>query len=139
MSQQQKFITFYTLLLTQAFSLLGSQMTSIALGVWIFTKTGNATPLTLVAFFGFLPRLLSAGIAGVAADRFDRRYVMALADAGQAVGTVATPAATASCTRAFASPSSTRTPRPAFTKEPRWKRRLMRPSSLGRQRAPPGC
>lgn len=89
MSQQQKFITFYTLLLTQAFSLLGSQMTSIALGVWIFTTTGNATPLTLVSFFGFLPRLLSAGIAGVAADRFDRRYVMALADAGQAIGTVA--------------------------------------------------
>lgn len=88
MTQRQKSRTFYTLLLTQAFSLFGSQMTSIALGVWIFTKTGDATPLTLVAFFSFVPRLLSAGIAGVAADRFDRRYVMALADVGQAVGTL---------------------------------------------------
>jgi DHA3 family macrolide efflux protein-like MFS transporter len=84
----RSFFTFYTLLLTQTFSLIGSQMTSLALGIWIYETTGDATPLTLVAFFAFLPRVLTLGFAGVFADKYDRRYVMALADAGQAIGTI---------------------------------------------------
>lgn len=80
--------TFYALLLTQTISMIGSRMTSIAFGIWIFNETGNATPLTLVAFFTWLPRLISFTFAGLAADRFNRRYVMAFADAGQALGTV---------------------------------------------------
>lgn len=88
MRTRQKFITFYTLLLTQAFSLFGSRMTGLAIAIWLFNQTGDATPLTLVAFFQFLPQLIMVGFAGAAADRYDRRYVMAIADAGQAVGTV---------------------------------------------------
>jgi DHA3 family macrolide efflux protein-like MFS transporter len=84
----RSFFTFYTLLLSQTFSLIGSQMTSLALGIWIYETTGDATPLTLVAFFAFLPRVLTVGFAGVFADKYDRRYVMALADAGQAIGTI---------------------------------------------------
>jgi len=88
MSEKRKLYTFYTLLLTQTFSLIGSRMTALALGIWIFAETREATPLVLISFFSFLPRLLSASIAGVMADRYDRRYVMAIADVGQAVGTV---------------------------------------------------
>jgi len=88
MAERRKLLTFYTLLLSQTLSLMGSKMTGLALGIWIFNETGNATPLTLVAFFSWLPRLLSASLAGVIADRWDRRYVMALADAGQALGTI---------------------------------------------------
>ena len=62
-------------------------MTSLAIGIWIYEQTGNASPLAFVAFFSFLPRLISVGFAGVFADKYDRRYVMALADAGQAIGT----------------------------------------------------
>ncbi len=80
--------TFYTLILTQTFSLIGSEMTSFAVGIWVFNDTGNATPLALAAFFATLPRLVASSVAGVMADRWDRRYVMVLADAGQAVGTL---------------------------------------------------
>jgi len=80
--------TFYTLILTQTFSLIGSKISGLAIGIWIFNETGNATPLTLVSFFAVLPMVLASSISGVLADRWDRRHVMILADAGQAVGTV---------------------------------------------------
>lgn len=88
MSDRRKLLTFYTLLLTQTVSLIGSRMTGLAFGIYIYNQTGDATPLTLVAFFSWLPRLISASLAGVIADRWDRRYVMALADTGQAAGTL---------------------------------------------------
>lgn len=80
--------TFYTLILTQVFSLIGSQISSFAISIWVFQQTGNATPLALVSFFFIVPQVLAAGLSGVLADRWDRRYVMMLADTGQAVGTV---------------------------------------------------
>ncbi len=87
-SSSKSLQTFYILIATQVFSLIGSQMTSLAIGIWVYEETGNATPLALAAFFGVLPQLAMAGFAGVLADRWDRRYVMVLADAGQAVGTL---------------------------------------------------
>lgn len=80
--------TFYTLILTQTLSLIGSRISGLAVGIWIFADTGNATPLTLVAFFSVLPQVLASTLSGVLADRWDRRYVMVLADAGQAAGTL---------------------------------------------------
>ena len=88
MTAQRKLAVFYTLLVTQTFSFIGSRMTGLALSIWIFNETGAATPLLLVSFFSFVPRLLSASLAGLLADRWNRRYVMMIADAGQAVGTV---------------------------------------------------
>lgn len=80
--------TFYTLILTQALSLIGSHISSLALGIWVFNQTGNATPLALVSFFAVIPSVLASSISGALADRWDRRYMMALADAGQAAGTI---------------------------------------------------
>lgn len=80
--------TFYILVLTQTFSLLGSRMTSVAVGLWLFTNTGNTTPLLLAAFFTELPGMLFSGLAGVLVDRWDRRRVLVLSDAGQAAGTL---------------------------------------------------
>src|SRR5689334_4312851 len=80
--------TFYTLILTQTFSLIGSRISSLAIGMWVFSQTGNATPLTLVAFFHILPTVLASTLSGLLADRWNRRYVMALSDTGQAIGTV---------------------------------------------------
>ncbi|MFN8372081.1 MAG: MFS transporter [Anaerolineae bacterium] len=88
MNKAQNLRTFYLIIITQVVSLIGSRMTSFALGIWIFNETGNVTPLALVALFSTIPMLLASGFAGVLADRFDRRYIMALADAGQALGTV---------------------------------------------------
>ena len=79
---------FYILLGTQAVSLVGSRMTAVALGIWVFTETKSATPLLLASFFAELPGMLGGGLAGVLVDRWNRRWVMVLADAGQAVGTI---------------------------------------------------
>ncbi len=80
--------TFYTLIFTQTFSLIGSRMTDLALSIYIYNQTGDVTPLALVSVFAILPQIIGASFAGVLADRWDRRYVMMLSDAGQALGTV---------------------------------------------------
>jgi len=80
--------TFYIIILTQVFSMIGSQISSLAIGIWVFAETGDATPLAMVAFFAVFPRIIMSSVAGVMADRFDRRYVMAFADIGQAAGTL---------------------------------------------------
>lgn len=86
--QQRNLRTFYIILLTQTFSMIGSRISALAIGFSIFADTGEATPLTLVAFFAVLPMLLASNISGLLADRWDRRYVMIIADLGQALGTL---------------------------------------------------
>ena len=80
--------TFYALIVTQTFSLIGSRMTSIGVGIWVFTETGKTAPLLLTSFFNELPGMLAGSLAGVLVDRWDRRWVMILSDAGQAVGSL---------------------------------------------------
>lgn len=80
--------TFYTLILTQTFSQIGSRMTSLALGIYLYNQTGEVTPLALVSLFAFLPQIVMGGFAGALADRWDRRYVMNISDAGQALGSL---------------------------------------------------
>jgi MFS family permease len=62
--------------LGQSISQFGSRLTIFAFGVWLYQRTGEATPLFLTALFGFLPGILLAPIAGVIVDRSDRRAVM---------------------------------------------------------------
>lgn len=80
--------TFYILTITQTISMLGSAMTAFAIGVWLFLETGKTTPLMLVAFFSWLPQMILGGVAGVFADRLNRRMLIMLGDAGQAVPTL---------------------------------------------------
>ena len=84
----RKFNPFYTLIATQTLSLIGSRMTSIGVGIWVFTETGKTAPLLLTSFFNELPGMLAGSLAGVVVDRWDRRWVMILSDLGQAVGSV---------------------------------------------------
>lgn len=81
--------TFYTLAITQTLSLVGSRMTAIAVGIWLYTTTGSATPLLLMAFFNELPAMLLGSLAGVLVDRWSRKHILVLADAGQAAATLA--------------------------------------------------
>lgn len=81
-------IALYTLALTQTLSLIGSRMTAVGLGIWVYRQTGLTTPLLLTAFFSELPGMLLGSAAGVLIDRWDRRWVLILADAGQALGTL---------------------------------------------------
>lgn len=81
--------TFYTILITQVLSMIGSRMTSFALGIWVFLETGDVTPLGLVAFFQVMGAFLAMGVGGILSDRYDRRIIMAVTDFGQALGTFA--------------------------------------------------
>jgi MFS transporter, DHA3 family, macrolide efflux protein len=80
--------TFYVLLLTQGLSLIGSRMTVIGIGIWLYSTTKTTTPLLLMAFFNELAAVFAGSLAGVLVDRWPRRRVLILADAGQALGTV---------------------------------------------------
>ena len=80
--------TFFIIWLGQLISIIGSGLTGFGLSVWIFEKTGQATPLALNALFYNLPRVLLSPIAGSIADRKSRRIVMILADAGAALATL---------------------------------------------------
>lgn len=88
MTTRGKLWTFYIIILTQTFSLIGSRISGLAIGFHIFNETKEATPLTLVMFFSVLPMVVASSLSGVMADRWDRRLVMILADAGQALGTL---------------------------------------------------
>lgn len=87
-SLKQTRSVFLILLATQAVSMVGSRMTAFAIGIWVFTQTHTATPLLLTSFFAELPGMVGGGLAGVLVDRWNRRVVMILADAGQAVGSL---------------------------------------------------
>jgi len=67
---------FVTMWAGQSISQFGSRLTIFAFGVWLYQRTGEATPLFLTALFGFLPGILLAPIAGVLVDRSDRRTAM---------------------------------------------------------------
>lgn len=79
--------TFYVLIITQIFSLIGSRMTGVAIGIKVFADTGDASPLLIAAFFAELPGMLGSSLTGFIADRLDRRRVIMLGDAGQALAT----------------------------------------------------
>ncbi|MES1242289.1 MAG: MFS transporter [Acidobacteriota bacterium] len=64
----------------QVVSLLGSGLTTFALGVWVYQRTGSVTKFALIAFFGSLPGLVLSPVAGALADRWDRRRTLILSD-----------------------------------------------------------
>jgi MFS transporter, DHA3 family, macrolide efflux protein len=80
--------TFLVIWIGQLISMLGSGLTGFALAVWIFDQTGKATPFALTVLFGSLPRILLLPVAGSLADRWNRRLVMILSDAGNALVTI---------------------------------------------------
>jgi DHA3 family macrolide efflux protein-like MFS transporter len=73
----------------QVASILGSSLSWFALGVWLYRQTGSAGQFALVALCTALPQMLVSPFGGVLIDRCDRRWVMALADAGAAACTLA--------------------------------------------------
>lgn len=82
-SQQPKDMkTFFIIWTGQLVSMLGTNLTSFGLGVWIYEQTGRATPFAMTALFATLPGLFLSPIAGVFADRYNRRKLMILADTG---------------------------------------------------------
>jgi MFS transporter, DHA3 family, macrolide efflux protein len=56
--------TFLIIWLGELISMVGSGLTSFALAVWIFERTGQATPFAIAVLFGNLPRILLSPVAG---------------------------------------------------------------------------
>jgi MFS transporter, DHA3 family, macrolide efflux protein len=79
---------FLIIWLGELISMLGSGLTGFALGVWIYQETGLATPFALTVLFGSLPRIILSPFAGSIADRWNRRWIMILADTGSALVTL---------------------------------------------------
>jgi MFS transporter, DHA3 family, macrolide efflux protein len=79
---------FLIVWLGQVISIIGSGLTAFALGVWMYERTGQATPFALTVLFAGLPRVLIAPLAGSLADRWNRRWVMIVADTGSALVTL---------------------------------------------------
>jgi DHA3 family macrolide efflux protein-like MFS transporter len=77
-----RLVIYYALLVTEAVSLIGSQISGYAVSIAVFRATGHATPLALVAFFSTAPGVLLGGYAGALVDRFDRRAMMVIANVG---------------------------------------------------------
>jgi MFS family permease len=63
-------------------------MTGVAIGIWVFSETGDAAPLLIAAFFAELPEMAGGIFTGFLADKWDRRLVIILGDAGQAIATI---------------------------------------------------
>ena len=80
--------TFTIIWLGQVVSLVGSGLTSFALGVWVFERTGSATQFALIGLAAVLPRVLLSPLAGTIVDRWDRRWVMIIADIGAGLSTM---------------------------------------------------
>ena len=73
----------------QVVSILGSNLSGFALGIWLYQTTGSASNFALVALCSVLPQLLVSPLAGGLIDRYPRRWMMALGDSGAALCTLA--------------------------------------------------
>jgi MFS family permease len=76
--------TFFTVWFGQLISALGSGLTGFALGAHVYETSGSVTNFALVVFFATLPTVVLAPLAGVLADRWDRRKLMLWGDLGAA-------------------------------------------------------
>ncbi|MCU0492873.1 MAG: MFS transporter [Chloroflexaceae bacterium] len=72
----------------QWLSWLGSGLSSFALGIWMYERTGSPTQFALTVLAITLPRMLLAPVAGPLVDRWDRRLVMLASDSGAALVTL---------------------------------------------------
>ena len=71
---------FFTIWGGQALSILGSQLVQFAL-IWHLTvQTGSATVLATASLVGTLPQVILGPFVGTLVDRWNRRWIMLLAD-----------------------------------------------------------
>ncbi len=82
---------FFTIWFGQLISLIGSQLTGFAMGVWVYDETHSVLWLALSQIALQAPYVVLSPLAGVLADRWNRRIAMVVSDfgAGIAVFTIA--------------------------------------------------
>ena len=73
----KKYILFW---LSGSVSQLGSAMTSYALILWSYTRTGSAMAVSLMSFFHYLPYIAVSVFAGGFVDRKSKKGIMLVSD-----------------------------------------------------------
>jgi DHA3 family macrolide efflux protein-like MFS transporter len=79
---------FYVIWFGQLISTLGSSLTGFAMGVWIYQRTDSVTLFAINTFIFMGVTVAVSPFAGALVDRWNRRWVMILADAGAGLTTV---------------------------------------------------
>jgi MFS transporter, DHA3 family, macrolide efflux protein len=77
---------FLIIWIAQLVSLVGSQLTGFALGVWVYDQTNSVLMLAITQIAFSIPHVFLSPLAGVLADRWDRRIVMIVSDLGAGLG-----------------------------------------------------
>lgn len=85
---RKDFRTFIILWSTQSLSQLGSAMTSFALTLWLYEKTGSALQTALLSICSYTPYVVMSIFAGALSDRWDKKKVMLFCDMFAACSTV---------------------------------------------------
>jgi DHA3 family macrolide efflux protein-like MFS transporter len=78
---------FFTIWIGQVFSILGSSLVQFAITFYLAITTGSAAILTTAALVGMLPGVFLGPFAGALVDRWNRRWVMIVADGAIALVT----------------------------------------------------
>ncbi len=74
---------------TQAFSALGSGMTSYALVLWLYLRSGSALGTALLSVCSYAPYVVMSIFAGALSDRWNKKRTMLVCDLLAALSTVA--------------------------------------------------
>lgn len=88
MERNKSLKQFYILWSTQSLSHLGSAMTSFALTLWLYEKTGSALSTAALMICTYAPYVVMSIFAGALSDKFDKRKTMLVCDALAALTTV---------------------------------------------------
>src|ERR1700746_3462788 len=80
--------SFLFFLLSRSLSRFSSQIAGVAIGWQVYDLTGSAFDLGMVGLLQFLPIALLLFVAGSAADRFERKRVVALCQLAEAATAV---------------------------------------------------
>lgn len=81
---------FLILWLTQAFSALGSSMTSFALVIWSYQQQGSALKTAMLSICSYAPYVMVSIFAGAFSDRWKKKHIMLICDAFAALCTLVT-------------------------------------------------
>ena len=89
MNNKNNLKDFYILWSTQSLSQLGSAITSFALTLWLYEKTGSALSTASLQICTYAPYVLMSIFAGAISDKFDKKRIMLICDLLAALSTVA--------------------------------------------------
>jgi len=82
------FKKFLIIWMGELISNIGTGMTAFGLGVYVWQLTKSALDVAMVEMAALLPMILLTPLAGVLADRYDRRLLMVLGDSISGLGLI---------------------------------------------------